>query len=118
VPVAPAALVKLLRLVEDGAINLNSARDVLAAMVDSGRDPAAIVAEQGLAQISDETALIPLVEQIIADNPDALANYLGGKTSLLGWFVGQVMRATQGQANPALVNRLVAERLAAKSRAS
>ena len=83
-------------------------------MLDSGRAPADIVAARGLTQISDEAALLALVEQTIVDNPDALANYLGGKTALLGWFVGQVMRATRGQANPAVVNRLVAERLAAR----
>ena len=60
-------------------------------------------------------ALLALVEQVIAGNPDALANYLGGKTALLGWFVGQVMRATRGQANPAVVNRLVTEQLAART---
>ena len=115
IPVAPAALVALLDLVAQGGVNLNSARDVLAEMLDSGRDPAGIVAARGLTQISDEAALLALVEQVIADNPGPLANYLGGKTSLLGWFVGQVMRATRGQANPAVVNRLVAERLAART---
>ena len=115
IPVAPAALVALLDLVAQGGVNLNSARDVLAEMLDSGRDPAGIIAARGLTQISDEAALLALVEQVIADNPGPLANYLGGKTSLLGWFVGQVMRATRGQANPAVVNRLVAERLAART---
>ena len=113
IPLTPAALVELLALVERGAVNLNSARDVLAEMVAGGGDAATIVATRGLTQISDEAALSALVEQVIADNPDALANYLAGKANLLGWFVGQVMRATRGQANPALVNRLVAERLAA-----
>ena len=115
VPLRPAALVELLDLVDKGVVNLTSAREVLAEMIDSDSGPAAIIAARGLTQISDEAALSALVEQTIADNPDALANYLAGKTSLLGWFVGQVMRATRGQANPALVNRLVAERLAART---
>jgi aspartyl-tRNA(Asn)/glutamyl-tRNA(Gln) amidotransferase subunit B len=115
VPLPPAALVELLALVDRGVVNLNSARDVLAEMIDSNTSPAAIIAARGLTQISDEAALLALVEQTIADNPDALANYRAGKANLLGWFVGQVMRATRGQANPALVNRLVAERLAARS---
>ena len=114
-PLRPAALVELLDLVDKGVVNLTSAREVLAEMIDSDSGPAAIIAARGLTQISDEAALSALVEQTIADNPDALANYLAGKTSLLGWFVGQVMRATRGQANPALVNRLVAERLAART---
>jgi Asp-tRNA(Asn)/Glu-tRNA(Gln) amidotransferase B subunit len=83
-------------------------------MVERGGNAAAIVAARGLTQISDEAALAALVEQVIADSPDALASYLAGKANLLGWFVGQVMRATRGQANPALVNRLVVERLAAR----
>jgi aspartyl-tRNA(Asn)/glutamyl-tRNA(Gln) amidotransferase subunit B len=115
VPLPPAALVELLALVDKGAINLNSAREVLAEMIDSHTGPAAIIAARGLTQISDEAALAALVEQTIAGNPDALANYLAGKANLLDWFVGQVMRATRGQANPALVNRLVAERLAARA---
>jgi len=114
VPLRPAALVELLGLLERGAVNVNSARDVLAEMVDGGGEAAEIIAARGLTQISDEAALLALVEQVITGNPDALANYQAGKASLLGWFVGQVMRATRGQANPALVNRLVSERLAAR----
>ena len=115
VSLRPASLVELLERVEQGAINLNSAREVLAEMIDSGAGPAAIIAARGLMQISDEAALSALVEQTIADNPDALANYLAGKTNLLGWFVGQVMKASRGQANPAVVNRLVGEQLAARA---
>jgi len=118
VPLRPTALVELLSLVERGAVNLNSAREVLAEMVDDGGGAADIIATRGLTQISDEAPLLALIEQVIADNPDALANYLAGKANLVGWFVGQVMRATRGQANPALVNRLVAERLAARAKSS
>ena len=110
----PGALVDLLQLVEGGTVNLNSARDVLAEMIATGRDPLAIIAARGLTQISDEAALRAIVDKVIADNPGPLDSYLGGKDSLLGWFVGQVMRATKGQANPALVNRLVSEQLAAQ----
>ncbi|MCW5862497.1 MAG: Asp-tRNA(Asn)/Glu-tRNA(Gln) amidotransferase subunit GatB [Anaerolineae bacterium] len=116
IPLAPAALVELLRLVDNGAVNLTSAREVLAEMVNTGRGAAEIVAARGLTQISDEAALLAVIDGILADNPGPVANYLGGKTSLLGWFVGQVMRATRDQANPALANRLVAERLAAQGR--
>lgn len=114
VPITPAALVELLGLVDRGAVNLNSAREVLAEMIDSRQSAAAIVAARGLTQISDEAALLAIVERVLADNPDPVASYLAGKTTLLGWFVGQVMRATRGQANPALVNRLVAEQLTAR----
>ncbi len=118
IPLAPAALVGLLRLVDDGVVNLTSAREVLGEMVDTGRSAAEIIAARGLTQISDEAALLAIIERIIADNPGPVANYLDGKTSLLGWFVGQVMRATRGQANPALANRLVAEQLAARGQRS
>lgn len=112
--VAPAALIELLRMVERGDINQTSARDVLAEMVDSGRAPAEIVAARGLSQISDEAALGAIIDQVLADNPEPVTIYLGGKESLMGWFVGQVMRATKGQANPARVNELLHERLRAK----
>jgi len=108
---APAALVELLRLLEQGTINQAGAREVLAEMLDQGDAPAAIVAARGLAQLSDEAALTTIIDGIISDNPEPVANYRGGKTSLLAWFVGQVMRATRGQANPALVNELLRQRL-------
>ena len=108
----PAGLVELQALVDRGTVNLTTAREVLAEMVDSGYGPAAIIEARGLSQISDEAALVAIVDQIIADNPGPLANYLGGKDSLLGWFVGQVMRVTRGQANPALVNEIARRRLA------
>ena len=72
-----------------------------------------IVEEEGLAQISDSTALEALVAQVIADNPDTVARYLDGKEGLLGWFVGQVMRETKGQANAQVVNDLFREKLGA-----
>ncbi len=107
----PEGLVALLALVDKGTINQTTAREVLAEMIDSGRAPDEIVAARGLAQISDEAALSAIIEQVIADNPGPLANYLGGKESLLGWFVGQVMRATRGQGNPALINELLRRKL-------
>ena len=80
-------------------------------MIDRGDAPAAIVAARGLAQLSDEATLAAIIDDIIRDNPEPVANYRGGKTSLLAWFVGQVMRATRGQANPALVNEILRRRL-------
>ena len=112
IPVTPAALVELLALVDRGAVNLTSAREVLAEMLDGRQSAAEIIAARGLIQISDEAALLTIVQRVLADNPGPVASYRAGKTTLLGWFVGQVMRATRGQANPALVNRLVAEQLA------
>ena len=108
---APAALLELLGLLEQGTINQAGAREVLAEMLDRGDAPAAIVAARGLAQLSDEAALAAIVDDIIRDNPEPVANYRGGKTGLLAWFVGQVMRATRGQANPGVVNELLRRRL-------
>lgn len=112
--VSPAALIELLAMVERGDINQTSAREVLAEMVATGRAPAEIVAARGLSQISDEAALAAIIDQVLADNPEPVATYLGGKDGLMSWFVGQVMRATRGQANPARVNQLLQERLRAK----
>jgi aspartyl-tRNA(Asn)/glutamyl-tRNA(Gln) amidotransferase subunit B len=106
-PVSPSALVELLALVEQGAINAGSAKEVLAEMFESGRGAAAIVAARGLAQISDEEALERLVLDVVRSHPDAVASYRAGKEALRGWFVGQVMKASAGKANPPLVNRLL-----------
>ena len=96
---------------EQGTVNLTTAREILAEMVDSGRSPETIIESRGLGQISDEAALTAIIETVIAENPGPVANYLAGKESLLGWFVGQVMRATRGQGNPAVINELLRNRL-------
>lgn len=111
VPVTPAGLVELIGLVDAQTINANTARDVLAEMFSTGQSAPEIVAAKGLAQISDEAALAGIVQQIMADNPEQVAAYLGGKTKLRGWFVGQVMRETHGKANPQLVNQILSREL-------
>lgn len=110
--VAPDELVALLALIDNQTINSSTARDVLARMMTSGQTPDEIVAELGLGQISDKAALADIVAALIAGNPRELALYLDGKTTLKGWFVGQVMRVTRGQGNPALVNQIVEQQLA------
>jgi aspartyl-tRNA(Asn)/glutamyl-tRNA(Gln) amidotransferase subunit B len=111
VRITPAALAGLLTLVEKGVINQNTAKSVLGEMFQSGRVAAEIVAEKGLAQISDAGELGQIVDQVIAANPDPVAEYRAGKERLLGWFVGQVMKATGGKANPQLVTELLKEKL-------
>ncbi|MEM7334652.1 MAG: Asp-tRNA(Asn)/Glu-tRNA(Gln) amidotransferase subunit GatB [Chloroflexota bacterium] len=111
VKVQPAELVALLKLVSGQTINNNTAKDVLADMFTSGKTAKAIVEEKGLAQISDESAIAHLVAKVIADNPDNVQRYKDGATKLRGFFVGQVMKASKGKANPALVNRLLDEQL-------
>jgi aspartyl-tRNA(Asn)/glutamyl-tRNA(Gln) amidotransferase subunit B len=111
VRITPAALAELLTFVEKGTINQNTAKAILGEMFKSGRAAAEIVAEKGLAQISDADELGRIVEQVIAANPDPVAEYRAGKERLFGWFVGQVMKATRGKANPQLVTELLKEKL-------
>ncbi len=110
--VTPGALVSLIKLVDEGAVNSNTAKDVLSEMFLSGKTAGEIVEAKGLTQISDEGLIANVIEEILRDNPEQVAAYLGGKDNLRGWFVGQVMRATRGKANPGLVNRLLLIRLA------
>lgn len=115
IQISPQKLIELLNLVSEGTISNNTAKKVLVEMFTSGKSAKDIVAAQGLAQISDETALETIVNQILDENQDQVAAYLSGKDKLRGWFVGQVMRQTRGKANPGLVNKIVDEQL--KSRA-
>jgi aspartyl-tRNA(Asn)/glutamyl-tRNA(Gln) amidotransferase subunit B len=110
-PIRPADLAGLIRLVDAGTINRNTGKKVLEQMVATGQPPAAIVAAQGLAQVSDQAGLAQVVDALLAANPDEVAKYRAGKTSLLGWFMGQVMKETRGKANPDLARKLVTERL-------
>ena len=116
VQIAPADLVELIALVDKQTINNNTAKDVLAQMFTTGQSATAIVQARGLAQISDEAAISDIISQVLRDNPDMVADYLGGKEKLRGWFVGQVMKATQGKGNPGLVNQLLTQQLAEKQR--
>jgi len=112
VRVTPAHLVALIRLVEAGTININTGKEVLSEMFMSGRSAEAIVQERGLAQISEESVLAQVVAQVLAGHPHEVQTYLSGKETVARWLMGQVMRATQGKANPALAQRLLEERLA------
>ncbi len=113
-PVSPRALVGLIGLVEEGVINLNTGREVLDEMAATGREARAIVEERGLAQISDEDALRRVIERVLDENPAQVAQYLGGKEQVAGWLMGQVMKATQGKANPQRVRPLLIEALEAR----
>jgi len=109
--VAPAHLAELVALVEGGHVTANSGKAVLATMFATGQGAAAVVQEQGLAQVSDEDALARVVDEVLRAHPDEVASYRAGKQTLAQWFVGQVMRATRGKANPQVVVALVEERL-------
>lgn len=111
VPVRPEHLASLLRLVDQGTISGRMAKEVFEAMFETGKAPEEIVAERGLRQIADEGALRQVVAEVLAANPQAVADYRGGKKAAIGFLVGQVMRATRGQASPELANRLLRELL-------
>jgi glutaminyl-tRNA synthetase len=100
-------LLEVLRLVEDGAISSAAGRTVVAELTRDGGDPREIVERRGLRQVSDDSALLPAVEQVVSANAAKVAEYRGGKTGLLGFFVGQVMRSTGGTANPERVRELL-----------
>ena len=109
--VAPASLAALLRRIADGTISGKIAKDVFDAMWAGEGEPDAIIDRKGLRQISDEGAIEKLVDDVLAGNPAIVAEYRAGKDKLLGFFVGQVMKATQGKANPGLVNELLKKKL-------
>ncbi|MEJ2342581.1 MAG: glutamate--tRNA ligase family protein [Gemmatimonadales bacterium] len=110
-PMEPSQLARLVAMVEGGTISGRIAKDVFGRLVEEGGDPEEIVRSEGLEQISDLRELEALVERAIEEHPDQAARYREGQEGLLGFFVGQVMRATKGKANPELVDRLVRERL-------
>ena len=111
-PVPAPALGGLVRLIADGTISGRIAKEVFEIMFETGKDAAAIVEEQGLRQVSDEGAIDAAVVQVLEANADKVAEYKAGKEKLFGFFVGQVMKATGGKANPALVNQVLKRRLA------
>lgn len=102
----------LIDLIADGTISGRLAKDVFAEMVASGADPAEIVERKGLRQVTDEGAIAAAIDAVLAAQPEKLAEYRAGRDKLYGFFVGQIMRATQGKANPALVNQLLKKKLA------
>lgn len=110
-PVSAENLGKLVELVTSNVINGKTAKDVFAIMADTGADPEKIVEEKGLKQVTDTGAIEAIIDEVIASSPDNVAAYKGGKTALMGWFVGQVMKASKGKANPGVVNQLLAKKL-------
>src|SRR5262249_49861623 len=94
-----------------GALNLNTAKSVFEAMVRTGRSAPALVAEQGLGQVSDTAEIERLVAEVIAANPGELATYLAGKATVEQWFFGQVMRRLRGRGNPQVIRQALAAAL-------
>jgi aspartyl-tRNA(Asn)/glutamyl-tRNA(Gln) amidotransferase subunit B len=111
-PVSAEQLGALLDLIADGTISSRLAKDVFAEMVASGANPGAIVEAKGLRQVTDSGAIEAAIDTVLAAQADKVAEFRAGRDKLYGFFVGQVMRATQGTANPALVNELLKKKLA------
>ena len=110
-PVSPDKLGGLLDLIANGTISGRIAKEVFEIMFETGKDSEAIVEEKGLKQVSDTGAIAGIVDEVLAANADKVAEYRSGKDKLFGFFVGQVMKATQGKANPKAVNDILKEKL-------
>ncbi len=110
-PVAPAALGELVDLIADGTVSNRLAKDVFEEMAASGKSASAVVEDKGLKQITDTGALEAEVDKVIASGPKQVEQFKAGNEKILGWFVGQIMKATQGKANPAVVNELLRKKL-------
>jgi aspartyl-tRNA(Asn)/glutamyl-tRNA(Gln) amidotransferase subunit B len=106
-PVSPERLVQLLQLVEAGTVSLKVARDLFPEFYASGEDPDQLVKQKGLVQVSDEGMLGKIIEEVLAQHPAQVEQYRAGKETVLGFLVGQVMKASQGKANPGKVNVLL-----------
>ncbi len=106
-PITPVALAEMISLIDEGTISGKMAKDIVEEMYKTGKQPKKIIAEKGLVQITDEGELIKTITSIMEANPQQLKDYRGGKEKLFGFFVGQVMKATKGKANPQLVNELL-----------
>lgn len=112
-PVSPERLVELLQLVEEGTVSLKVARDLFPELYASGEHPAQLVKNKGLVQLSDDAQLGDIVDTVLANHPAQVEQYRGGKATVLGYLVGQVMKASGGKANPGKVNALLKNKLSA-----
>jgi aspartyl-tRNA(Asn)/glutamyl-tRNA(Gln) amidotransferase subunit B len=110
-PISPGQLAELLKLIDNGTISGKIAKTVFDEMWRSGKTPQIIVEEQGLVQVSDSGAIEGIIDEIMAANAGQVGEYRGGKEKVFGFFVGQVMKASKGKANPSVVNELLLNKL-------
>lgn len=110
-PVSAENLGKLVDLISNDTISGKIAKDVFEIMSETGENPEDIVEKKGLKQVTDTSAIEAIIDAVIASNADNVASYKAGKTNLMGWFVGQVMKQSQGKANPAMVNKILKDKL-------
>jgi len=111
VPITGQGLGEMIQLIAKGTISSKIAKTVFKSMLESGKRPQQIVEEQGLVQISDEGAILAIVDRIVEANPQSVEDFRGGKDKAIGFLVGQIMKETKGKANPGLVNKLLMDRL-------
>ena len=112
IPISPAHLAELIALVDKGIISSTGAREVFDEAFSSGKSPAAIVQEKGLAQIGDEGAITAAAQEVLANNQDAVAKYRAGNEKVMSFLVGQMMKASRGRANPQVVQDVLKKLLA------
>ena len=110
-PIAPANLGEMVNLINKGVLSSKLAKKVFAEMLKTNKEPQVLVKELGLEQISDEGAIVKIVEETLAENPQSIADYKAGKDRALGFLVGQIMKKSRGKANPEMVNALLKERM-------
>lgn len=110
-PITSENLGELISLISNGTISGKIAKEVFSEMMKSKKSPSKIVKEKGLEQVSDDSEILKLIDQVISENQDKVNEYLSGKDKLFGFFVGQVMKLSQGKANPGIVNKLLKEKL-------
>lgn len=109
--ITPEALSKMIKLIDDGTISSKIAKKVFAELVEKGGDPEKIVKEKGLVQISDEGQLKEIISKVLDENEQSIIDFKNGKKKAVGFLVGQVMKATKGQANPPMVNKILLEEI-------
>ena len=107
----PENLAELLGMIEKNTISNNVGKQIIVDMMNDGTSAKKIVEEKGLKQVTDTAAIEVIIDEVIASNPANVEAYKNGKTNLAGWFVGQTIKMSQGKANPAMVNKLVREKL-------
>lgn len=108
----PEGLASMIKLIESGTISSKIAKKVFRELIENGGDAETIVKEKGLVQISDESTLLPIIQEVLDANQQSIEDYKNGKDRALGYLVGQVMKATKGKANPPMVNKLLLEEIA------
>jgi len=107
--ITPAYLAEILRLVDERKINNATGKALLLKVEDSGTSPSVIVEKEGLAQVSDDSAIRAACQAVVEENPNETASFRGGKETLIGWFVGQVMKKMGGKADPKLARQILLE---------